>query len=79
MTAPGFSFDVLFKKVTRTKKPIYIHDTQNDCVLLSGDEWRSIQETNYLKSIPGVWESIIEGMNAPDSEFVDADTVMRDV
>ena len=79
MSSPGFDLGALFEKITRTKKPVKIRDKKNAYVLLSDEEWRGMQETNYLKSIPGVWESIVEGMNAPDSEFVDADTVMRDV
>ena len=79
MTAPGLTLDVFFQKITRAKKPVKIRDNKNTYVLLSDEEWRGMQETNSLKSIPGVWESIVEGMNAPDSEFVDADTVMREM
>jgi len=43
------------------------------------EELRGIQETLYLKSIPGVWDSIVEGMKAPLSDFVDADSVKWEV
>jgi antitoxin YefM len=39
-------------------------------VLVSAEDWASIQETLYLTSIPGMRESILEGMNAPRTEFV---------
>jgi antitoxin YefM len=39
---------------------------------LSEEEWRGIQETLYLMSIPGMRESIIEGMNTP-AEKMDED------
>jgi len=75
----AIDLDALVGKIMRTKKPVKIRTKNGTCVLLSDEEWRGIQETNYLKSIPGVWESIVERGNDPDSEFVDADTVMRDV
>ncbi|MCI4625098.1 MAG: hypothetical protein L3V56_03960 [Candidatus Magnetoovum sp. WYHC-5] len=34
-------------------------------MLVSEEEWRSIQETLYLISIPGMRESIIQGINTP--------------
>ena len=33
------------------------------------DDWRAVQETLYLVSIPGVRESIIEGMATPAEEL----------
>ncbi len=44
-------------------QPIFISAKRNDAVLLSADDWNAIQETLYLQSIPGMRESIIEGMN----------------
>ena len=41
---------------------------RNNAVLLSEDDWRSIQETLYLLSIPGMRESIIEGLQMPVAE-----------
>jgi len=73
------NLDALVDKVARTKKPVKIRSSKNIGVLISEEEWRGIQETLYLQSIPGVWESIIEGMKAPLSEFVDADSVEWDV
>ena len=65
-----FDLLTLMAKVAHTKKPVKIRGPQNNCVLLSDEEWRGIQETNYLKSIPGVWESIVERGNDPFSEFI---------
>jgi hypothetical protein len=39
-------------------------------VLISEDDWDSIQETLYLTSIPGMRESIINGMKEPLSESI---------
>jgi len=32
---------------------------------MSEEDWRSIQETMYLISIPGMRESIIDGLKSP--------------
>jgi PHD/YefM family antitoxin component YafN of YafNO toxin-antitoxin module len=37
-------------------------------VLLSADDWRAIQETLFLVSIPAMQESILEGMKTPIEE-----------
>lgn len=58
----------LFKLIDETAKesePIYISGKRNNAVLLSEEDWRSIQETLYLLSIPNMRESIIKGMKTP--------------
>ena len=59
----------LLDEVADSCEPVQIQGPRSDAVLVSGDDWRSIQETLYLTSIPGMRESILEGMNAPESEF----------
>ena len=44
-----------------------IHAKRGNALLVSEDDWRAIQETLYLTSIPGMRESIMEGMAAPES------------
>jgi len=61
----------LIHEVTECSEPIQILNGAEDAVLVSAADWRSIQETLYLKSIPGLAESIIEGLNAPAEEFSD--------
>lgn len=46
-----------------SNEPIKITGKRGDAVLISDENWRSIQETLYLLSIPNMRESIIEGMN----------------
>lgn len=41
---------------------------KNNIVMISEDDWESIQETLYLMSIPGMYESLVEGMNTPTEE-----------
>ena len=40
-------------------------------MLIAEDEWRSIQETLHLLSIPKMRESIIEGLKTPVEECVE--------
>jgi len=49
-------------EASETHEPIQITGKRTNAVLVSEDDWRSIQETLYLSSIPGMQESIIEGL-----------------
>jgi antitoxin YefM len=60
----------LIDQTNNSHEPIIISGKRNNAVLLSEDDWRSIQETLFLDSIPGMSESIIEGMNEPISESI---------
>ncbi len=42
--------------------------TAANVVLISEEDWRSIQETMYLLSVPGMRESIVEGLQTPIAE-----------
>ena len=58
----------LYKLIDETAKdsePIYISGKRNNAVLLSEDDWRAVEETLYLLSIPRMRESIIKGMKTP--------------
>jgi prevent-host-death family protein len=46
-------------------EPIQITGKRNNAVLVSEGDWRSIQETLHLLSIPGMRESIRKGMKEP--------------
>lgn len=60
----------LLEQVNQDSKPRIITSRRGDGVLISKDDWESIQETLYLQSIPGMRESVKEGMNTPLSECV---------
>lgn len=49
-------------------EPIQITGKRSNAVLVAEDDWRSIQETLYLLSIPGMRESIRKGMQEPLSK-----------
>jgi len=57
--------------VNETHEPIEITGKNHSAVLVGKDDWRSIQETLYLTGIPGMRESIIEGLNEPIESLSD--------
>jgi antitoxin YefM len=52
-------------------EPVLITGPRANAVLIGEDDWNSIQETLYLLSVPGMRESIHEGLNTPVSECSD--------
>ena len=55
----------LVDDVTESHIPVTITGKRNNAVLLSEEDWSSIQETLHLMSIPGMKESIQEGLDTP--------------
>lgn len=55
----------LIDETSEDNKPIQITGKRNNAVLISVEDWNSIQETLFLVSIPGMRESIIKGMKEP--------------
>lgn len=55
----------LIDKTAEEHEPVHIKGKRSSAVLVSEDDWRAIQETLYLLSIPGMRESIIRGMKEP--------------
>lgn len=49
-------------------EPILITGKRTNAVLLSEEDWSSIQETLFLLSVPGMRESIVEGLQTPPDE-----------
>ncbi|MCL2420497.1 MAG: type II toxin-antitoxin system Phd/YefM family antitoxin [Defluviitaleaceae bacterium] len=74
------NLDNILDSVTRYNEPITIvSDDDKVGVLLSMEEWRGIQETLYLQSIPGMVESIREAAAEILAEGIDASEVDWDV
>jgi prevent-host-death family protein len=53
-----------------THEPVVITGKRNTAVLVSAEDWAAIQETMYLLSVPGMRESILEGLRCPVAECV---------
>lgn len=62
------NLDELIDLVAHDQPPIMITGNRSNAVLVSEQDWRSIQETLYLIFIPGMRESIVEGLATPLSE-----------
>ena len=58
----------LIDQAESTHEPIYITGKRGNAVLVSESDWNAINETLYLLSVPGMRESIVEGMEAPLEE-----------
>jgi antitoxin YefM len=61
----------LLDDVAGSHEPIQITGKRGSAILVSEDDWRAVQESLYLLSVPGMRESIIEGMKTPVSECED--------
>jgi len=53
----------LIDEAANTHQPIVITGKRGNAVLVSEEDWNSIAETLHLLSVPGMGESIKEGMN----------------
>jgi antitoxin YefM len=58
----------LIDETAASHQPILITGKRANAVLVSEEDWRAIQETVYLLSIPGMRGSIREGLNTPIEE-----------
>ena len=55
----------LVDEVGESHVPVQIVGKRNSAVLVSEEDWKAIQETLYLASIPGMRESIKKGLKTP--------------
>ena len=55
----------LIDQTAESHQPIHIAGKRTSAVLLSAEDWQSIQESLYLLSVPGMRESIKEGLSEP--------------
>ncbi len=58
----------LLDEAAESHEPIQITGKRGNAILVSEEDWRSIQETLYLLSIPGMRESIRKGLETPIEE-----------
>ncbi len=58
-------------EVAVTSEPVQITGRRANAVLISEDDWRALEETVHLMSIPGMAESIREGLETSLEECVE--------
>ena len=64
----GARLDRLIDDTSESHEPVLITGKRSNAVLISEEDWRSIQETLYLLSVPGMRESIRLGIKTPVSK-----------
>ena len=55
----------LIDETAASHEPLLIAGEKNSAILVSAEDWAAIQETLFLSSIPGMRESIHEGLATP--------------
>ena len=58
----------LIDETSKSHQPVHITGKRANAVLLSEEDWNSVQETLYLLSIPKMRESIRKGIETPIDE-----------
>ena len=69
-------FYKLLDQVASSHEPVQITGRRNNGVLISEEDWRAIQETLYLLSIPGMRETIRRGLKTSVSKCSDKLTLI---
>jgi len=65
VTAARSELYSLIDSANESHEPVQITGKRGNAVLIAEADWRSIQETLHLLSIPGMRSSIIEGLKEP--------------
>lgn len=66
----------LLNEVNENSEPVTITNTKGkNGVLVSEDDWKAIQETLYLASVPGMVDSIREGGETPIEDCIPEEEV----
>ena len=61
----------LIANVNFNSEPIILTNSKGkNAVLIGEDDWNAIQETLYLNSIPGMYDSLKRGIETPLSECI---------
>ena len=58
----------LLDQVSESHEPIQISGRRSNAVLVAEEDWRAVQETLYLLSVPQMRESIVDGLAIPVEE-----------
>ena len=59
------NFSKILDDAVSSHEPIHITGKKSHGILISEEDWRAIQETLYLLSIPKMRESIRKGLKTP--------------
>jgi prevent-host-death family protein len=59
----------LLDQAQKSHEPVQITGKRANAVLISEEDWKALQETLYLLSVPGMRESIRKGLKTPVSKL----------
>jgi antitoxin YefM len=62
----------LIDEAAASHQPLLISGKRNNAVLVSEEDWEAIQETLFLLAVPGMRESIRQGIETPVDECSEA-------
>lgn len=65
----------LVEQTIKYNEPINVSTKDGNAILISEDDYRSLMETLYIESVPGLKEEIIKGMKEPIEEYIDESKV----
>jgi PHD/YefM family antitoxin component YafN of YafNO toxin-antitoxin module len=55
--------------------PLHVTTKEGSAVVLSEEDYNALQETLYISSVPGLRDTIVEGMNTPIEDCIDEKSV----
>ena len=61
----------IIDEANESHEPVLITGKRGNAVLVSEEDWSAIQETLYIKSVPGLDQAIKKGMQEPIEECPD--------
>ena len=59
------------EQVTKFNEPINISTKNGNVVVMSEQDYRSVMETLYIESVPGLKANIVKSVKSPRSDFVE--------
>lgn len=77
-TAARANFFQIVRTMDGSSEPITVTGKDRNVVIVSEDEWKDIQETLYLHSVPGIADKIKAGLTAEPDELYSDEEVWRD-
>lgn len=72
-TSARDNFYKLMEETVMTHEPTFITGKKGNVVMISEEDYKAMEETLYLSSIPGMEKKIVDGINAPLDECVEDD------
>ena len=66
----------MVENTVRFNEPVNITTKDGNAVMISEEEYLGLIETLHLTSVPGMKETLVEGLNTPLSETVSEEEVV---